>query len=152
MARIDFSPLFRSTVGFDQLWNMLDTALTADEASFAFPPVDIMKVGEDQYRIALAVPGYRQGDFEIVAEQNQLVIRGRGTQPEGVTWLHRGILRPNFERRFQLAEHIRVDGAEFADGVLTVNLMREVPEALRPRKIAIGSGSTPQLKTVEQAA
>lgn len=140
MTSFDFSPLFRSTVGFDRLSRMLETNMLNEQAQ-AYPPYNIVKVSDDDYRITMAVAGFGDDDIEIVAQENQLTVQGRAQpkQPaeKGVTYLHRGIAERAFERRFQLADHIKVTGAELANGLLTVSLAREVPETLKPRKIEI---------------
>jgi molecular chaperone IbpA len=131
----DFAPYRRSTVGFDRLFNLLETGLREDDA---YPPFDIVREGEDRYRITLAVAGFRPAEIEIVAQQNQLVVSGRKAddKDEG-HYLHRGIAARSFERRFQLADFVEVGAARFEDGLLGISLQRVVPEAAKPRKIAI---------------
>jgi len=136
MTALDLTPLFRSTIGFDHLSKLLETALQLDENA-SYPPYNIEKLGEDRYRIVMAVAGFGPEDLEIVAEPNLLTIRGRRKEQEGVTYLHRGIAGRAFERRFQLADYVRVQDARLENGLLIVELVREVPEALRPRKIEI---------------
>lgn len=138
MTTLDLTPLLRSTIGFDHLSKLLDAALQFDEPS-SYPPYNIEKLGEDRYRIVMAVAGFAPDDLEIVAEPNLLTIRGRRKEQEGVTYLHRGIASRAFERRFQLADYVRVHEARLENGLLIVELVREVPEALRPRKIEIRS-------------
>lgn len=138
MTTLDLTPLLRSTIGFDHLSKLMDAALQWDDNA-SYPPYNIEKVGEDRYRIVMAVAGFGPDDLEIVAEPNLLTIRGRRKEQEGVTYLHRGIAGRAFERRFQRADYVRVQEARLENGLLTVELVREVPEALRPRKIEIRS-------------
>ncbi len=143
MTNFDFSPLFRSTVGFDRLSRMLETGMLNDQA--AYPPYNIVKLNDDEYRITMAVAGFGENDIEIVSQENQLTVQGRISGKEaavdGVTYLHRGIAERAFERRFQLADHIKVTSADLSNGLLTIGLVREVPEAMKPRKIEIKSAS-----------
>lgn len=151
--RIDFAPYRRSTVGFDRLFDMLETGTRAD-AGDGFPPYDLEKISEDRYRITLAVAGFRPDEIEITAQQNQLLVSGRKTeeaQADQGRFLHRGIANRAFERRFQLADFIEVEKAAFENGLLTIALKREVPEAMKPRRIEIGApandrGLLPKLK------
>jgi len=140
MRTYDFSPLFRSSVGFDRMARVLDT-LSADAVP-AYPPYNIEKTGEDQYRITMAVAGFSEGDLEIRTQENNLVITGR-IEKEGDaeqrTYLHRGIAERAFERRFSLADHVKVVSASIENGLLHVELAREVPEAMKPRTIEIKS-------------
>jgi len=139
-TNFDFAPYRRSTVGFDRLFDLLETGLRADTTE-GYPPFDIVKHGEDSYSITLAVAGFRRDEIEIVAQQNQLVVSGkRGEDGDGQFYLHRGIAARAFERRFQLADFVEVGNARFEDGLLTIALNRVVPEAMKPRKIAIGGG------------
>jgi molecular chaperone IbpA len=132
--------LFRSTVGFDRLARTLDAASRLDDQAISYPPYNIEKLGEDSYRITMAVAGFSDADLEITAQDRTLVIKGQGVKDESVSgYLHRGIARRSFERRFELADHIRVVGANLVNGLLHIELTREVPEALKPRTIAIGS-------------
>ena len=155
MRTMDFTPVFRSTVGFDRMARLLDHAMRATEAANAptFPPYNIEKLGEDEYRITMAVAGFGEGDLEITAENGQLVIAGKieKTDDDGRTYLHRGIATRSFERRFDLADHIRVNGASLENGLLHVALVREVPEAMKPHKIAIG-GTQHVLEDKKEAA
>src|SRR6478735_6503520 len=134
-TNFDFTPYRRSTVGFDRLFDLLETGLRVDTME-GYPPFDIVK---DSDAITLAVAGFRRDEIEIVAHQNQLVVTGRRSDdPEGRHYLHRGIAARTFERRFQLADFVEVGNARFEDGLLTIALKRIVPEAMKPRKIAIG--------------
>ena len=151
MATFDFTPLFRSTVGFDRMTHLLDAALQGAEQSDGYPPYNIESIDEDKYRITLAVSGFSQDDLEITAKENSLVVRGR--QKDGAEdrkYLHRGIAGRAFERNFQLADHIRVVGADLENGLLSIDLAREVPEALKPRTIEIATAKGP--KTIENKA
>jgi molecular chaperone IbpA len=151
MRTFDFSPLFRSTVGFDRVSHLLDSALRqSDDALNGFPPYNIEKLGDDSYRIVMAVAGFSEDDLEIVSADNVLTVRGKANKEEGEqpTFLHRGIAGRAFERRFQLADHIKVSAADLKNGLLEIELVREVPEVLRPRTIAIGKG-TPQAQPQE---
>jgi molecular chaperone IbpA len=144
MNTLDFSPLFRSTIGFDRLSQMLESSL-GEGQPVAYPPYNILKLDEDNYRITMAVAGFTEKDIEITAKENQLIVQGRVTGPdetkdEKATYLHRGIAERAFERRFQLADHIRVNGAGLENGLLTIALVREIPEQMKPRKIEIAAG------------
>ena len=143
----DFSPLFRTAVGFDRVTRALEAASRVDEAALSFPPYDIEQVDEDRYRIEMAVAGFREQDLEIVFDGGALIVKGAQEEAKGVDrkFLHRGIARRNFERRFQLAEHIKVAGASLDNGLLTIDLEREVPEELKPRTIKIGAAGPKKL-------
>ena len=139
--RYDFSPLYRSTVGFDRLFDMLDQA-TRVEPMTNWPPYNIEKTGDDQYRITMAVAGFAPEEIELVQQENTLLVNGhKHPEPDGVQVLHRGIATRAFKQTFNLADHMKVVGASLDNGLLTIELKREVPEALRPRRIEIGSGS-----------
>jgi len=142
MRSIDLSPLYRASVGFDRLFNTLDSVNRLEDSALSYPPYNIEKVSEDAYRIVMAVAGFSEEDLDITAKENSLVISGRKDKPESeeVTFLHRGIANRAFERRFDLADHIRVTGAKLENGLLSVELVREIPEAKKPRTIAITSG------------
>ncbi len=136
MTSFDFSPLFRSTIGFDRLGRMLDQALVDEGTSY--PPYNIEKTGEDAYRITLAVAGFGEDDISIVAQENTLSVSGKAkTAEEQSEFLYRGIAGRAFARRFPLADHIKVSGAQLMNGLLHVDLVREVPEAKRPRQIKV---------------
>jgi len=141
-SNFDFTPYRRSTVGFDRLFDLLETGMRGDAAD-GYPPFDIVRDGEDSYRITLAVAGFRPDEIEVVAQQNQLTVTGKRNEDDGKgQYLHRGIAARDFERRFQLADFIEVGEAGFDNGLLSIELKRVVPEAMKPRKIAIGSGSS----------
>ncbi len=137
MTTYDFSPLYRSTIGFDRLPALLAQAARWAESDNTYPPYNIEKLGEDDYRIVIALAGFSKDDVEVVQEQNQLSVRGKLPEPEGVEFLHRGIAGRSFERRFNLADFIRVTSASFDNGLLVIELKREVPERLKPRHIEI---------------
>lgn len=138
-TNFDFTPYRRSTVGFDRLFNLLEASAREDEG---YPPFDIVKVGEDSFRITLAVAGFRPDDIEIVAQQNLLTVTGkRAEDADEGEYLHQGIAARAFERRFQLADFIEVGGASFEHGLLSIELKRVVPEAMKPRRIEIGGGT-----------
>ena len=149
----DFSPLFRSTVGFDRMFDMLQHSMRGG-AEENYPPYDIERTGEDSYRVTLAVAGFRPEELTVTAQQNTLVISGErrghgdGSEQQRQT-LYRGIAGRSFERRFELADHVKVVGANLADGLLTIELKREVPEAMRPRRIEISGGKAPGPRAIE---
>ena len=135
----DFTPYRRSTVGFDHLFDLLEKGQRGD-TSDGFPAFDIVRDADDRFCVTLAVPGFKADEIEIVAQQNQLSVSGKPAEEDATrAYLHRGIARRAFERRFQLADYIEVGRASFADGLLTIEVSRVVPEAMKPRKIEIGS-------------
>jgi molecular chaperone IbpA len=153
MRNFDLSPLYRSTVGFDRLAGMLDQLMAGDAPAPTYPPYNIEKTGENAYRITVAVAGFGEGDLNVEVRNQQLTITAAKREAEGEeqpAYLHRGIAERGFERRFQLADHVRVNGAELVNGLLHVDLIREVPEQLKPRTIAIKS--TGEKKTIEGSA
>ena len=138
MRTIDLSPLYRSVVGFDRLADLLDAA--SSEAATGYPPYNIERTGENAYRIELAVAGFRGEDLAIEVKENLLTVQGRKpANEEARSFLHRGLAERNFERRFQLADYVVVSEASLADGLLSISLVRELPEALKPRRIEISS-------------
>jgi molecular chaperone IbpA len=137
MNRFDFTPYRRSTVGFDRLFDLLENQARNNPGE-NYPPFNVERRGEDSYRITLAVAGFRPDDLEITAQQNLLVVQGRKRDDEGTgEMLHLGIANRGFERRFELADYVRVANADLADGLLVIDLVREVPEAMKPKKIAL---------------
>jgi molecular chaperone IbpA len=150
MDRFDFSPLFRSTIGFDRLARLVDSATRFDTAAPSYPPYNIETTGEDAYRLTMAVAGFARDELEITAQQNTLTVTGKAhkEEVEDGRYLHRGIARRAFERRFSLADHLKVVGASLDNGMLHVDLVREVPEEAKPRQIQIGEAAAP--KQVEQ--
>lgn len=142
MRHFDLTPLYRSTVGFDRLASVLDQVMTSDVSQTTYPPYNIEKTGDDSYRITVAVAGFSEDELNIEAREGQLIISGRkaeGESPDAGTFLHRGIATRAFERRFQLADHVRALDAVTENGLLHVDLVREVPEALKPRQIRIAT-------------
>ncbi|HTV44686.1 MAG TPA: Hsp20 family protein [Stellaceae bacterium] len=141
MDHFDFSPLFRSTIGFDRLTRLVDAASRVDTAALAYPPYNIEKTGEDAYRLTMAVAGFSSDEVDVTVHENSLLVTGKAKKDEdGTRYLHRGIARRAFERRFSLADHIKVVGASLTNGMLHVDLVHEVPEEAKPRKIEIVSG------------
>lgn len=150
MRSFDFAPLYRSTVGFDRLTSLLDAATRLDEAP-TYPPYNIEKTGEDSYRIVMAVAGFSPSELSVVAQANSLAITGKSQRDDSqAKFLHRGIAGRAFERRFDLADHIAVKGASLDNGLLSVDLVREVPEAMKPRSIRIGG--TPEPTAIDSKA
>ena len=140
MTRFDFTPYRRSTVGFDRLFDLLENTGRAASGD-NYPPFNIERLGEDAYRITLAVAGFKSADIDITAQQNLLVVQGRKHEDPATSpsqFLHVGIAQRGFERRFELADFVRVENASLEDGLLVIDLVREVPDAMKPRKIAIG--------------
>lgn len=154
MRGFDLTPLFRSSVGFDRMRDLLEATQRMTDAP-AYPPYNIEKTGEDSYRITMAVAGFGEDDVSIVAQDNSLVIAGkveRDEKAEEPKYLYRGIAGRAFERRFELAEHIKVAGATLENGLLHVDLVREVPEAMKPRQIKIGVAGQSKAKVIDQRA
>ena len=142
-SAFDFAPFRRSTVGFDRLFDMLENS-SVGQAQENYPPFDLIKTGENDYCIQLAVAGFTSDEIDITSQQNQLIVSGRkseeGEQKDG-DFIYRGIANRSFERRFALADHIQVKGADMKDGMLSIELKREIPEAMKPKKIEIGGAS-----------
>jgi len=146
----DFSPLYRSVIGADRMANLIETAMSAG-ADSNYPPYDIEKTGEDAYRVTLAVAGFAPQELELTAQPNLLIVAGRKAKAEeGRNYLHRGIAGRNFERRFELADYVVVKAADYAHGVLSIDLAREVPEALKPRRIEIGQAHGATIQQLRQ--
>lgn len=140
MRTFDFAPLYRSSVGFDQIANMMDRVLSNDGATPSYPPYNIEKLDDDSYRISIAVAGFSDADLSVEVRDKALIVSAKkAEEDEGKTYLHRGIATRAFERRFHLADHVQVTGAEHLDGMLHIELQRQVPEALKPRQIEIKS-------------
>ncbi len=150
MSVLDFAPLYRSAVGFDRVLNLLQDSLHSAPVD-NYPPYNIEKTGEQTYRITLAVAGFSLDDITITAQPNQLLVSGKRQPKEGTQYLHQGIASRGFERRFEIAEHIQVTGATLENGLLAIELKREVPEAMKPRTIQI-NGVSSQPKMIEQEA
>lgn len=149
MRTYDFTPLYRATVGFDRMANLLDRALTADTAT-TYPPYNIEKLGDDAYRISIAVAGFTADELNVEARENALTISARKSETgDKPTYLHRGIAQRAFEKTFQLADHVHVTGASHADGMLHIELERQVPEALKPRRIEIAPARKTDAPAIE---
>ena len=147
MRHFDFSPFYRSTVGFDRLFQLLDTAGSPEPDSPSYPPYNIERLSENDYRISMAVAGFGRDDVKIEVKEQTLLVRGeKKPEPEGDgrQYLHRGIAQRAFERRFQLADHVEVKGADLKDGLLHIELQRNIPERMKPRTIAIGVKEEPK--------
>lgn len=155
MLHYDFSPLMRSAIGFDDLFRLTDSLGRGNKTEQSYPPYDIEKTGEDAYRISMAVAGFSEDELAITVKDDVLVIEGKAAQvdeEEEKTFLHRGIAKRAFERHFRLADTIRVSGAGFENGLLNVELVREIPEHRKPRIIRIGAESTAKVIEGEKAA
>ena len=152
----DFSPLLRSSIGFDRLFDLLENAARVPSLD-SWPPYNIAKTGEDQYRVTMAVAGFSPEELDLAVQPNLLVVKGWKRGEEDAQYLHRGIAAGAFERRFELADHVTVTGASLADGLLTVELVREVPEEMKPRRIEVQAwdalgGGEPQPRQIEKKA
>ncbi len=147
MRTFDPTPLFRATVGFDRMADLLDRVMAAEVNAPTYPPYNIEKTDENAYRISIAVAGFAAEDLSVEVKESALHVAARkaSDEGEGRTFLHRGIATRAFERRFHLADHVRVAGATHADGMLHIDLVREVPEALKPRRIEIARAAAPQM-------
>ncbi|EPE96250.1 Hsp20 family protein [Rhizobium grahamii] len=151
----DFAPLYRSSIGFDRVFNLLNNAQSRLQTIDTWPPYDIIKTTEDSYRIQMAVAGFGDYDLDITQERNVLVVKGQKADEKDGEYLHRGIAGRAFERRFELADHVKVENASLTNGLLSIELKREVPEAMKPRKIAIGAEASPgrlQIEAEKQVA
>jgi molecular chaperone IbpA len=146
MRTIDFSPLFRHSVGFERMQRLLDASTRMESSAPSYPPYNIEQMGEDAYRISLAVAGFGEQDLDVTVEENTLVVTGKlADNTEDKTFLHRGIAGRAFERRFELADHIKVVGGSLVNGLLNIDLDREIPEEKRPRKIVIETKETKRI-------
>ena len=142
MTTFDFSPLFRSTVGFDRLMRLMESSTQMADAANGYPPYNIEKTGEDQYRITVAVAGFGQDELNVESQENTLVIEGRKKEGDAeARYLYRGIAGRSFKRQFQVADHVKVIGASLNNGLLIIDLVREIPEAMKPRRIPIMAAS-----------
>ena len=149
MRNFDFAPLYRATIGFDQIADLMDRVLASEGAgSQTYPPYNIEKLGDDQYRISIAVAGFAPDELTLEQRENVLVVSARKDAEPDRTYLHRGIATRAFDRTFHLADHVHVTDARQVDGMLHIDLKREVPEALKPRRIAISSAPAPETKLV----
>lgn len=143
MRNTDFSPLYRTAIGFDRMASILDNLSRNDQSQGGYPPYNIELIDENEYRITMALAGFTESELSIQSEQNTLTITGKKAEEQGDRqFLHQGIAARNFERRFQLADHVRVQTAKLENGLLHVELVREIPEAMKPRTIEIQSGSS----------
>ncbi len=150
MRNFDLAPLYRATVGFDQIADLMDRVLTNDVAQPSYPPYNIEKTGEDGWRISIAVAGFSEAELNVEVRENSLIVKAKKANDDAAkSYLHRGIATRAFERRFHLADHVRVAGASHVDGMLNIDLQREVPEALKPRQIEIATTTTLEGKAVE---
>jgi len=153
MRNFDLAPLYRATVGYDQIADMMDRVLSKDVAHPTYPPYNIEKTADDAYRISIAVAGFADSDLSVEVKEGALVVSAQKAEEDGARrFLNRGIATRAFERRFQLADHVRVTTASHADGMLHIDLVREVPEALKPRRIEIASGDAVDKDVVDAKA
>lgn len=153
---LDFSPLYRSSIGFDRMFNLLENASRIQSID-NWPPYDIVKMGDDDYQITMAVAGFTQDELTVTHEPNLLVVAGQKAGEDNGQYLHRGLTGRSFQRRFELADHVKVAGASLTNGLLSIELKREIPEAMKPRRIEIGSASSSsseprQIQADQQAA
>lgn len=137
MNTIDLTPLYRNSIGFDRLASLLDSALRTDSVALGYPPYNIEMLGENRYAITLAVAGFEQSELELTVEKGVLTVRGKKAKGEERKYLHQGIANRAFERKFNLADYVEVTGADLQNGLLTISLVKEIPEAMKPRTIAI---------------
>jgi molecular chaperone IbpA len=153
-TNLNFSPLFRSTIGFDRIFDLLENA-SRTQSFESWPPYDIVRASEDSYRITMAVAGFSESELSVTHQPNLLIVAGNKPEEHG-DFLHRGIPGTSFERRFELADHVKVTGADLQNGLLTITLVRELPEEMKPRKIAIKAGGSAvepkQIEGTKQAA
>ena len=145
MRTIDFSPIFRSSIGYDHLAALLEATARSEQNQGGFPPYDIVLLEEDKYRITMAVAGFKQADIDITAEKDSLTVKGKQDGENGSKYLYQGIAKRGFERKFKLADYVKVSNANLEDGLLHIELQREIPEAMKPRKIEVGSGQSGNL-------
>ncbi|MEP3947472.1 Hsp20 family protein [Ascidiaceihabitans sp.] len=153
MRTLDFAPLHRATVGFDQIADLMDRVMSSEPTQNSYPPYNIEKTDDDAYRISIAVAGFSDAELNVEVRENALIVTAKKVEDEGARkYLHRGIATRAFERRFHLADHVRVTGASHADGMLHIDLAREVPEALKPRRIQISSQKAVETDVVDAKA
>jgi molecular chaperone IbpA len=149
-SAFDFAPFRRSTVGFDRLFDLLENS-AAGQGQENYPPFDLVRVDDNHFRINIAVAGFKSDEIDITAQQNVLIVAGKKVEEEGEGFIHRGIATRSFERRFGLADHVKVKAADLKDGLLSIDLMREIPEEMKPRTIKIG-GDAADRQTIEAKA
>jgi len=152
MRTYDFAPLYRATVGFDKVADLMDRVLTADTNTNSYPPYNIEKTDDETYRISIAVAGFSSDDLSVEVKEHSLVVSARKADEDTKSYLHRGIATRAFERRFHLADHVVVTGASHEDGMLNIDLVKEVPEALKPRRIEISDQKAIEADVVEAKA
>ncbi len=153
MRTLDFSPLYRTTVGFDHLSNLLDSVSRAESAANGYPPYNIESIDSDRYQITMAIAGFTEDELDIQLEKQTLTVKGEKPQEDDSrNYLHRGIAARNFERRFQLADHVEVTSAQLENGLLNIQLVRVIPEAMKPKTIQINSSATRLLDTAKRNA
>jgi molecular chaperone IbpA len=150
MRTVDFSPLFRSAIGFDRLFDLAEAAQRVGEEGY--PPYNIERLDENHFQISVALAGFKPDEVELTVEQNILTLEGQKSDKEGKTFLHRGISARNFKRQFTLADHVEVKGARFDNGLLVIDLQREIPEAMKPRRIAINGDGPSNVTQIESKA
>ena len=150
MRTVDFSPLFRSAIGFDRLFDLAEAAQRAGEETY--PPYNIERLDENRFQISVALAGFRPDEVELTVEQNVLTLEGHKAEKEGKTFLHRGISARPFRRQFTLADHVEVKGASFENGLLVIELQREIPEAMKPRRVEIKSATPSNVTQIEAKA
>jgi len=149
-SAFDFAPFRRSTVGFDRLFDLLENSATS-QSQDNYPPFDLVRIDDNHFRINIAVAGFKPDEIDVTAQQNLLIVSGKKTEDEGNGYIHRGIANRSFERRFGLADHVKVKAADLKDGLLSIDLVREIPEEMKPRKIKIG-GDSADRQTIEAKA
>ncbi|WP_299284256.1 Hsp20 family protein [uncultured Tateyamaria sp.] len=152
MRTYDFAPLYRATVGFDQIADLMDRVTATEASANSYPPYNIEKTDEDAYRISIAVAGFSEADLSVEVKEKSLIVSAKKVEDEGRTYLHRGIATRAFDRKFHLADHVVVTGASHADGMLHIDLVKEVPEALKPRQIQISSQKAIETDVVDAKA
>ncbi len=150
MRAVDFSPLFRSAIGFDRLFDLAEAAQRAGEETY--PPYNIERLDENRFQISVALAGFTPEEVALTVEQNVLTLEGHKSEKDGKTFLHRGISARNFKRQFTLADHVEVKGASFQNGLLVIDLQREIPEAMKPRRVAISGTAPSNVTQIESRA
>lgn len=151
MTTIDFSPLYRNSVGFDRMASLLDSALRSDSVTSGYPPYNIEALGENKYSITLAVAGFERSELDITVDKGVLTVKGKKANTDQVrSYLHQGIANRAFERKYNLADHVEVTGADLKNGMLTISLLKEIPEAMKPRSIEISHDSSTSTASLEQ--
>lgn len=152
MTSIDFTPLYRNSVGFDRIASLLDSALRSESVSGGYPPYNIEVLSENSYSITLAVAGFDREELDITVDKGVLSVKGKKEKSEGRTYLHQGIANRAFERKFNLADHVEVTGADLKNGILAISLVKVIPEAMKPKNIQINAGQTASGQKLEHTA